>query len=176
MAGVARPWEQAADAARAERTVLLRTGLVLGPGAPALDRLVHLTRLGLGGRIGSGDQWVSWIHRDDFLAALRHIEDRADLAGPIHVTSPEPVRNREMMAILRAALRRPWSPPTPRPLVHLGAFVMRTDPALALIGRRCVPRCLEESGFDFRHPRFADALEDLLEPTVASPEHAMAAR
>lgn len=169
MTGVARPWEDAAAAARADRTVVMRTGIVLDPGSPAFDRLVHLTRLGLGGRIGSGNQWISWIHVEDFLRALRHVETHSDLAGVVHLTSPEPIQNRDMMATLRAALHRPWSPPTPRPLVHLGAFLMRTDSALALTGRHCIPRRLLESGFEFHHPTFAGALDDLLDvaPTPA---------
>ena len=122
MAGVARPWEEAARGARADRQVVLRTGVVLDRGTPAFERLTHLTRLGLGGRIGPGDQWVSWTHIDDFLAALRFVCDRPALDGVVHVTAPNPIQNRDMMATLRSELHRPWSPPTPRPLVHVGAL------------------------------------------------------
>jgi uncharacterized protein (TIGR01777 family) len=162
MAGVARPWEEAARDVRADRVVILRTGVVLDRGAPALDRLTRLTRLGLGGRIGRGDQWVSWIHIDDFLAALRFVCDRPDMDGIVHVTSPNPIQNRDLMAVLRSTLHRPWSPPTPRPLVHAGAFLMGTDPALAITGRRCVPRRLLDAGFTFEHPDVGDAIDHLL--------------
>ena len=162
MAGVATPWEHAVHDAAADRLVIMRAGIVLDPGTPAFDRLVHLTKLGLGGRIGTGTQWISWIHVDDFRRAVRFIRDHAELAGIVHVTAPNPIQNRDMMAALRHALRRPWSPPTPKPLVHVGALLMRTDPALALTGRRCVPKRLLDAGFAFNHPNFDAALHDLL--------------
>ncbi len=164
MAGVARPWEDAAQGASTERLVVLRTGIVLDRGSPAFERLTHLARLGLGGRIGGGDQWISWIHVDDFLRTLGFVCTHPELDGILHVTAPEPVQNRDMMRSLRAAVHRPWSPPTPVPLVHLGAALMRTDPALALTGRRCVPRRLLDSGFTFEFPTFDDALVDLVGP------------
>ena len=162
MAGVARPWEEAAHGARSDRQVVLRTGIVLDRGAPAFERLTKLTKLGLGGRISRGHQWVSWIHVDDFLAALRFVCEEPSIDGVVHVTSPNPIQNRDMMRELRSAMHRPWSPPTPKPLVHLGALLMRTDPALALTGRRCVPRRLLDAGFAFEHPTLAAALDDLL--------------
>ena len=167
MAGVARPWERAVQGAATDRLVIMRTGLVLDRGTPAFDRLVHLTKIGLGGRISTGEQWVSWIHVEDFLRAVRFIREHDHIGGIVHVTAPNPIQNRDMMAALRSALRRPWSPPTPRPLVHLGALLMRTDPALALTGRRCVPRRLVEAGFEFRYPTFDAALRDLLVTKVA---------
>jgi uncharacterized protein len=162
MPGVARPWEQAVQGAGTDRLVIMRTGIVLDHGTPAFDRLVHLTKLGVGGRISTGEQWISWIHVDDFLRAVRFIRDHEDLAGIVHVTAPNPIQNRDMMAALRNALHRPWSPPTPKPLVHLGALLMQTDPALALTGRRCVPKRLLDTGFEFNHPNFDSALQDLL--------------
>jgi uncharacterized protein (TIGR01777 family) len=162
MAGVARAWEQATDGAKSERLVVLRTGLVLDGGTPALDRLTTLTRFGLGGRIGTGEQWVSWLHIVDFLRAVQFLMERSTLDGVVHVTSPNPIRNRDMMATLRSQLRRPWSPPTAKPLVHLGAWFMRTDPALALTGRRGVPSRLLAAGFEFEHPDFDEAIADLL--------------
>ncbi len=167
MPGVARPWEEAVRDARAERLVVMRTGIVLDHGTPAFERLAWLTKLGLGGRIGRGEQWISWIHVDDFLRAVRFIRRHDDIGGTVHVTAPNPIRNRDMMAALRSALRRPWSPPTPKPLVRLGALLMGTDPALALTGRRCVPRRLLAAGFEFDHPTFPSAIDDLLGATAA---------
>jgi uncharacterized protein len=161
MAGVARAWETAAIGATARRQVVLRTAVVLDPGSPAYERLTWLTRLGLGGRIGSGRQWVSWLHIADFLAIIRYCLDDETLAGVIHATSPEPVRNSELMAAFRRAWDRPAAPPTPRWLVRLGAVLLRTDPALALTGRRCVPARLAGRGFAFCYPRLAPALDDL---------------
>ena len=103
MAGVARPWEQAVAERAADRLVVLRTGIVLDRGTPAFERLATLTRFGLGGRIGRGDQWVSWIHVDDFLRAVRFLCDQPAIDGVVHVTSPNPVQNRDMMAALRVA-------------------------------------------------------------------------
>ncbi len=162
MSGVAIPWEHSATAARCRRQVIMRTGLVLERGTPALDRLVSLTRWGLGGRIASGVQWVSWIHIEDFVAAVRHIIDMPDLDGIVHITSPVPIQNRDMMATLRATVGRPWAPPTPKSLVRLGALLMRTDPALALTGRRCLPQRLDDTGFEFKFPTFAEAIAHLL--------------
>jgi len=170
MAGVARPWEAAAAGANADRQIVLRTGVVLDPGAPAFERLSKLTKLGLGGRIGRGDQWVSWIHIEDFLAAVRFVVEEPSMAGVLHVTAPEPIQNRDMMRELRKAMHRPWSPPTPSLLVHVGAFAMRTDPALALSGRRGVPRRLLDAGFAFEHPTFPDALTDLQDGRAEDPQ------
>ena len=162
MSGVARPWEQAVGQPATDRLVIMRTGIVLDHGTPAFDRLVHLTKLGLGGRISTGEQWISWVHVDDFLRAVQFIRDHEDITGIVHITAPNPIQNRDMMAALRIALHRPWSPPTPKPLVHFGALLMRTDPALALTGRRCVPTRLLDAGFEFNHPHFDSALQDLL--------------
>ncbi|WP_432976087.1 TIGR01777 family oxidoreductase [Dactylosporangium sp. CA-233914] len=171
MAGVARAWESAAalhEAATFHRAIveqtrqsILRMGIVLDRGTPALNRLVTLTRWGLGGRVANGRQWVSWIHVEDLLAAVRRILDDSSLSGVIHVTSPNPVRNADLMRALRAVLRRP-ALPTPALLARAGAFLLGTDPALALTGRRCLPARLQEAGFEFGHPRLRGALEELL--------------
>lgn len=162
MAGVARAWEQAAIGVAADRQVILRAGVVLEPGTPALNRLSALTRWGLGGRIGDGRQWVSWLHAADFDAIMQRVIADPSLTGVLHATSPQPVSNRELMAALRTVLRRPPSPPAPVPLVRLGALLMRTDPALALTSRRAVPGRLLAAGFEFRHPALLPALQDLL--------------
>ena len=167
MPGVARPWEQAVQDAATDRLIIMRTGIVLDHGTPAFERLTRITKLGLGGRISSGEQWISWIHADDFLRAVRFLCRHEAIDGTVHVTAPHPIQNRDMMAALRTALRRPWSPPTPKPLVYLGAMLMGTDPALALTGRRCVPQRLLEAGFEFNHPTFATALNDLLHGRTA---------
>jgi uncharacterized protein (TIGR01777 family) len=168
MAGVARAWESAAAEVPAGRQVLLRTGIVLDRGTPAMDRLTGLVRWGLGGRIADGRQWVSWIHISDFLAVVRRALEDERFSGVLHVTSPNPVRNAELMATLRKALHRPVAPPTPAALVRLGARILRTDPALALTGRRCVPARLLEADFRFAYPTLDEALRDLLSnPVVA---------
>lgn len=164
MAGVARAWEDSVRDARAGRVVVLRTGIVLDNDTPALDRLLSLARWGLGGRVGSGRQWISWIHIDDWLAVVREALDpvSAPMSGVVHATGPNPVTNAELMACLRTVTRRPVAPPTPAPLVRLGAVALRTDPALALTGRRAVPALLTKAGFEFRHPDLSEALADLM--------------
>jgi uncharacterized protein (TIGR01777 family) len=162
MAGVARAWEAAAHNLCAERVVIMRTGVVFARDTPALDRLAGVTRWGLGGRIANGRQWVSWLHIADFLSVVRELIDTPTLSGVVHVTSPNPVRNGDLMAALRKVLHRPPAPPTPAFVVRFGSVFLRTDPALALLGRRCVPTRLLDAGFDFQHPNIAEALTDLL--------------
>ena len=163
MAGVARAWEAAVGGANAERLVTLRTGIVLDNDTPALDRLWSLARWGLGGRVGRGTQWVSWVHIDDWLAIVREmlLPGGPAMTGVVHATGPGPVRNTELMAALRRSVGRPAAPPTPKALVHLGALLLQTDPALALTGRRAVPSRLLDAGFEFRHPDLDEALADL---------------
>lgn len=162
MAGVARAWEQAAAGVAAERQVIMRAGVVLDRNTPALDRLCALTRWGLGGRIGDGRQWVSWLHVADFTAAVRRLIDDSSFHGVVHATSPNPVRNHDLMKALRAVLHRPPAPPAPVPLVRLGSLLLRTDPALALTSRRAVPARLLEAGFPFRYPEILPAVQQLL--------------
>jgi uncharacterized protein (TIGR01777 family) len=163
MPGVARPWEHAVEGANTARLVIMRTGIVLDRGTPAFDRLTKLTRWGLGGRISSGRQWISWVHIADFLRAVRFLIEDSTLDGIVHVTSPNPIRNGDMMVALRSTLHRPWSPPTLKPLVHVGAWLMHSDAALALTGRRCLPQRLLDAGFAFEHPTLTGAIADLLE-------------
>jgi hypothetical protein len=162
MAGVARAWEAAASEAMAGRRVTLRTGVVLDPATPALNRLAGLVRWGVGGRVGTGRQWVSWLHIRDLLDIVRRVLFEPVDTGVLHATSPVPVRNAELMATLRSVLHRPPAPPTPVPLVRLGSLMLRTDPALALTGRRCVPARLVEAGHVFAFPQLRPALVDLL--------------
>jgi uncharacterized protein (TIGR01777 family) len=171
MAGVARAWETAAIDAPAARQVVLRTSIVLDRTSPALSRLSQLVRWGLGGRVGTGQQWFSWIHIDDWLAIVRLSlfgaeAGYASVVGPpsgaLLATAPNPVRNDELMRTLRQLLHRPLAPPTPAPIVRMGAVFLRTDPALGLTGRRAVPARLLADGFTFRYPQLHEALTNLL--------------
>jgi len=167
MTGVAQPWEEAVEGASAERLHILRTSLVLDRGAPVMARLVSLTRAGLGGSIGTGRQWISWIHIEDWLSVVRAslgVEPGVRLPeGVVIASAPFPVRNSDLMAHLRRRLHRPWSPPTPVPLMRLGAVLLRTDAALGLTGRRATSSVLPASGFEFDFPRLEGALDDLLD-------------
>jgi uncharacterized protein len=144
------------------RTVVLRIGFALGRDGGALQTLTGLTRWFLGGSAGSGNQYISWIHTVDLNEMFKvAVEDDA-ITGVYNATGPDPVTNREFMRQLRSVVGRPWSPPVPSWAVKIGAFLMRTEPSLALTGRRCVPACFLESGFRFQFPELRLALSDLL--------------
>ena len=163
MAGVAKAWERSVDSSRANRVVWMRTAVVLQANTPALNRLTNMTKMYLGGTVAKGTQWVSWIHMKDFLNAIDLLIADEGIDGPVHITSPNPVQNRDLMAALRSQLHRPWAPATPSILVKIGAWLLfRTDPALALTGRRAIPKRLVEHGFVFEHGELAEALKDLL--------------
>lgn len=166
MPGVAAPWEAAFEGANATHRTILRTSIVLDPDAPAMKRLVALTKAGLGGSVGSGRQWFSWIHLDDWLAIVRSglgLDPRVTLPNGVVVAATDfPVRNKELMTTLRRQLRRPWSPPTPAPALTIGAVLLRTDPALGLTGRHATSEVLRHNGFRFRYPTLDEALSNLL--------------
>jgi uncharacterized protein len=166
MTGVAQPWEQAFEGANAAHRTILRTSIVLDPQSPALRRLAGLTRAGLGGRVGSGAQWFSWIHVTDWLALVRAalgLDPEVRLPDGVLVAATDfPVRNRELMAALRRHLHRPPAPPTPAPMLRLGAVLLRTDPMLGLTGRHATSEVLRHTGFRFRYPTLDEALTDLL--------------
>jgi hypothetical protein len=161
---VGTAWEKAlADSVPPTiRTVVLRISFVLGRKGGALQTLARLARLGLGGRTGTGRQWMSWIHVADLNAIIRRAITDSTVSGAYVVTAPNPTTNADFMRQLRKAVHRPWSPPVPAPLVRVGALLMRTDPELALYGRRLVPTRLLREGFDFRFPELPAALKDLL--------------
>ncbi len=166
MTGVAQPWEAAAADAPCDHMIVLRTSIVLDAESPVLQRLTKLTRFGLGGRIASGRQWISWIHIDDWLAIVRAglgLDPAVTLpSGVLVAATDNPIRNAELMATLRKLLHRPPAPPTPKALLTLGAFLLRSDPQLGLTGRRARSPKLADAGFTFRHPELDEALADLL--------------
>ncbi|HVU18028.1 MAG TPA: TIGR01777 family oxidoreductase [Candidatus Didemnitutus sp.] len=161
-ARVCRQWEAALPTGPM-RVVVLRISLVFGPGGGALGPLVKLVRSFLGGTVGRGTQFVSWIHEDDMNEIFWQAIERSDFSGAYNACTPNPVRNAGLMSSLRRAMHRPWSPPAPSWLVRLGArWFMHTDPDLALTGRRCIPARLQEQGFAFQHPYLDPALDDLV--------------
>lgn len=145
------------------RRIILRTGFVLGRGGGGLTPLVKLTKSYLGGSIGNGKQYISWIHVDDLNEMFRWSIERPYVQGIYNAASPNPVTNREFMRELREVLNRPWSPPIPVFAVKLGAkLTMRTEPSLALTGQRCLPRRFLQQEFEFRQPELAPALREIL--------------
>lgn len=158
---VCQRWEAAfRDAcAGVERSVLLRPAIGIGgDGDPATRQLARLARFGLAGPVGSGRQWVSWIGINDFLDLLVRAVKDSSMSGLYHLTSPNPVRNSELMAAYRNAVGRSFGLPAPKPITTVGAWLLGSDPALALTGRRCVPTRLTEEGYVFRDTDIDDAV------------------
>ena len=150
-------WREASETT--SRRVLLRAGIAIGgAGDPASGRLLALARWGLGGRVGSGEQWVSWIALEDFMSVLVGAVVDDTMTGTYSVASPNPVQNTEMMAAYREAAGRSWGLPSPTLVTRIGARLLRSDPALALTGRRVVPSRLLAEGFAFETPDFREAV------------------
>jgi uncharacterized protein (TIGR01777 family) len=143
------------------RKVVMRIGIVLDADSGALPVLARLTRFFLGGRVGHGRQYVSWIHIADLTRMFVAAIERPEISGVFNVTGPNPVTNAVFMRELRRALYRPWSPPVPAWATRIGAFFLRTEPSLALTGRRCRPKRFLENGFRFEFPELRGALADL---------------
>ena len=161
---VARAWEQSLNDARtpATRKIALRTAMVFGPGEGGVFRVLRrLVRLGLGGPMASGKQFVSWIHEEDFCRAIGWLVQREDLSGPVNLAAPGPVPNREMMRAFRRVCGARIGLPATRWMLELGACLLRTETELILKSRRVTPARLMASGFQFRFPKLEDALRDL---------------
>ncbi|WP_459558080.1 epimerase [Lacunimicrobium album] len=166
---VGRAWEEAFRQAvlPTQRCVVLRTSFVLGKdrgaGSGAMDRLTWITRMGLGGTIGSGQQGISWIHEADLNALFVRAIENKGMSGAYIASSPCPVSQREFMRELRKAMGVWIGLPAPGWLVRLGAkFVLKTDPELALYGRYVVSKRLREEGFEFGVREVGDALRDVV--------------
>ncbi|MHB8244460.1 MAG: TIGR01777 family oxidoreductase [Acidimicrobiales bacterium] len=162
LAELCRAWEAAAAPATAAgiRTVAVRTGIVLGKGG-ALGAQLPLFKLGLGGRLGSGRQWLSWISLEDEVRAILFALDEASVAGPINATAGNPVRNSDFTAALARALHRPAALAVPAPALRL---ILGPGPAdeMLLASQRVTPARLLGEGFEFRHTTLEEALDDLL--------------
>lgn len=166
---VATAWERALNEAPtpSTRKVALRTAMVLGIDKnsvfPVLRRLV---RLGLGGKMGDGRQFVSWIHETDFCRAVERMVEHEDFRGPVNISAPNPVTNAELMKTLREVCRVSLGLPATAWMLEIGALLLRTETELIIKSRRVVPRRLEESGFTFRFPLLRPALLDLQNGTT----------
>ncbi|MEU6863655.1 TIGR01777 family oxidoreductase [Streptomyces sp. NPDC046876] len=154
-------WEAAADPARRAgvRTVFARTGLVVAGEGGAWGRMFPVFRAGIGGRLGSGRQYWSYISLHDEVAALRHLIDTPQLSGPVNLTAPEPLTNREVTAAMGRVLRRPTLLTVPAPVLRVVLGELSQD---VLGSQRARPARLLESGFVFRHPGIDDAIRAAL--------------
>lgn len=161
LAEVCVAWEHEAERAASlgVRVVCVRIGLVMSGGGGALERMLPIFQLGMGGAMGPGTQWWPWIHLDDLVSTIRFAIDHDALSGPVNAGAPEPVRQRDFAATLAKVLHRPAWLPTP-------AFALRT--ALGefaeelLASRRIAPSALTRSGFSFRHPALEGCLRSAL--------------
>jgi len=162
LADVCQEWEAATSPAddAGIRVAHLRTGIVLSPAGGALKKLLPLFRFGLGGRMGSGRQWQSWISIDDQVGAIAFLLT-ADISGPVNLTAPTPVTNSEFTKVLAEALSRPALLPIPSfgPRLLLGRDLAD---ALLFTGQRVLPDRLTEAGFSFEHSTLAEAFASLL--------------
>jgi uncharacterized protein (TIGR01777 family) len=159
LADVCVDWET--EARRAEeldvRVVVTRNGVVLGEGGGALEKMLPPFRLGIGGPVAGGDQYVAWIHVNDAVGAILFALDNPEATGPINLTAPEPVTNRELSKTLGRVLGRPAVAPVPA----IGLRLLYGDMAqIITTGHRAVPRRLLDLGYDFRRPDLEDALRE----------------
>ena len=161
---VARAWEAAFEEVRTARTrkVRLRSAMTMSPDAGGVfDTLLKVVRRGLGGPAGDGRQFVSWVHEDDFVAAVRWLIDRDDVDGVVNVAAPHPLPYADFMRVLRDASGTRFGLPANRWMLELAALFMRTETELILKSRRVVPARLLEGGFAFKFPQWPAAARDL---------------
>ncbi|MBU8898766.1 TIGR01777 family protein [Corallococcus sp. H22C18031201] len=165
LARVCQDWETEALRARAAgvATAVLRIGVVLHPSGGALHRMLPLFRVGAGGRVGAGLQYVSWVHREDLVDLLRFVVERPELEGALNATSPVPVTNAEFAHALGRVLERPAG-------MHVPGLVLKARfgemARVVLEGQRVLPARALERGFVFQHPELEAALRDLLGPAA----------
>jgi uncharacterized protein (TIGR01777 family) len=163
---VAGAWEHAFNQATTDRTrkVALRSAMTMSPDpGGVLDTLLGLVRKGLGGRAGDGRQFVSWIHHEDFVRAIRWLIEHDEVHGIVNVAAPHPLPNADFMRLLREASGASFGLPASRWMLEIGAAFMRTETELILKSRRVVPSRLLDLGFRFTFPLWQDAARDLCE-------------
>ncbi|UOB07744.1 DUF1731 domain-containing protein [Streptomyces sp. HP-A2021] len=162
---IAKAWEREQETAATPRTrkVALRAAMVMSPDRGGVfDVLLRLVRLGLGGPVAGGAQYVSWIHDQDFVRAVEFLVARDDLTGPVNLAAPGPLPHRDFMRVMRTAWGYPMGLPATRWMAEAGAFVLRSDTELLLKSRRVVPGRLLDAGFTFGHPDWPAAADDLV--------------
>ncbi|MEU9432983.1 DUF1731 domain-containing protein [Streptomyces sp. NPDC048252] len=162
---IATAWEREQEMADTPHTrkVALRAAMVMSPDRGGVfDVLSRLARLGLGGPVAGGRQYVSWIHDHDFVRAVEFLVGRDDLTGPVNLAAPAPLPHRAFMRALRGAWGVPVGLPATKWMAELGAFALRSDTELLLKSRRVVPGRLLDAGFAFDRPEWPEAAADLV--------------
>jgi uncharacterized protein len=172
---VCQAWEAALEPARqgGVRTVSVRIGVVLHPSGGALQRMALPIKMGVGGKLGSGRQWVSWIHRTDLVNLFVHLLASTKAPGAYNGTAPEPATNADLTHELGRALHRPTFFPVPKLALNLALGEMSE---MVLSSARVLPERTLQSGFQFQFPRLSEALEDLYAPTAHHREAVAAGR
>ena len=161
---VVKKWERELNAAATPQTrkVLMRSAIVMAPSrGGSFDMLLRLVRFGLGGRFGDGKEFVSWIHDQDFVAAVDWLIQHENLAGPVNLAAPNPLSNAEFMQGLREAWGMPFGLPATEWMLELGALILRSETELMLKSRRVIPARLLASGFGFHFFKWTEAARDL---------------
>lgn len=161
---VAKAWEKelAEASTPATRKVAMRSAMVMSPDRGGIfDTLLRLVRFGLGGKVGDGKQFVSWIHERDFVRAVKWLIEHDEITGPVNLASPEPLPYADFMRALRQAWGIRLGLPATTWMLEIGAFFLRTESELVLKSRRVVPGLLLEQGFAFEYPEWPDAAEEL---------------
>ncbi|MDB5050357.1 MAG: epimerase [Fibrobacteres bacterium] len=162
---IGKAWEKAQRDADTPKTrkVAMRSAIVLNPGRGGIfNILLTLTRLGLGGTIADGRQIISWIHGDDFIRAVFFLLEREDIEGPVNITAPNPLPQKQFMAALRAAWGMPIGLPATRWMMAAAAFVIRTESELTLKSRYAMPARLMREGFRFEYPEWPAAVREII--------------
>jgi uncharacterized protein (TIGR01777 family) len=144
------------------RKVFFRIGLVFQKDGGLLKPFINIVKFGLGGKIGTGEQYISWIHEDDFTTVIKAAVERDDITGIIHCSSPHPVKNKDFLQALRTSCKIPFGLPAPSFIVKIGAIFIGTEAELVLSGRRVVSKVLEQKQIGFKYPKLSDALNNLL--------------
>ena len=155
-------WEQQAKAIEALgiRTCYLRTGIVLGKNGGALSKMIPPFKMGLGGPIGNGKQWMSWIHMEDLIGIIRYAIDNETISGAVNGTAPEPVTNKAFSSTLGKALKRPAFFPMPAFVVKLMFGQMGEE--LLLAGQRVIPDKISKAGYAFKYADLDGALREVV--------------
>ena len=160
-ASVCQAWEEEANrlTSHGTRVVCLRIGIVLGDGGGAIEKMLPVFKLGLGGKLGSGNQWMSWVHIDDLIGMINWALANPSVKGPINTTAPNPVRNAEFTRTLSRAVNRPAFLPAPKFAMRLifGEFANSL-----FFSQRISPKVALEQGYEFKYPNLAEAIADVV--------------
>ncbi|HZY36475.1 MAG TPA: TIGR01777 family oxidoreductase [Mucilaginibacter sp.] len=166
---VCEAWEYAFNKYDTPKTrkIALRMGIVLGRSDSVFPRLLNLVKMGMGGRQGNGQQYVSWVHELDAARCTEWFADHPELEGVFNCTAPEPVKNEVLMRIIRKAAGCPVGLPAPEWLLEIGSIFIRTETELILKSRWVLPKRLLDSGFTFAFPKAEGAVKDILKDKLA---------